>query len=138
MNEKITHSGVVESIDGDCMRVRIQQNSACGGCRAASFCNAAESKEKLIDVYGRKAMGGHSVGDNVVIATSEATGRKAVLIGFGLPLIILIAVLAVTYVFTHSEPLAALASIVVLVPYYIIVYFMRDKLRHSFSFVVES
>lgn len=137
MNEKITHSGVVESIDGDRMRVRIVQNSACGGCKAASFCNAAESKEKLIDVYGRKAMGGHKVGDNVVIAASGATGRKAVMIGFGFPLVLLIVALAIAYTVTGSEPLAALISIAVLVPYYIIVYFIRDKLRHSFSFVVE-
>lgn len=137
MNEKITHSGIVDSIDGDRMRVRIRQNSACGDCRAASFCNAAESKEKLIDVYGRKAMGGHKVGDNVVIATSGSVGRKAVMIGFGFPLVLLIVALAITYTISHSEPLSALMSIAVLVPYYIVVYIMRGKLRHSFSFIVE-
>lgn len=138
MSEKIKHSGIVESVDGDCMKVRILQTSACAGCKAAAFCNAAEKKEKIIDIYGRKAMGGHKVGDNVVVTAANATGRKAVMIGFGLPLVVLVVALAVTYALTHSEPLSALVSIVALVPYYIIIYVMRDHLRRDFSFAIES
>ena len=51
MSEKIKHSGVVESVDGDCMKVRILQTSACAGCKAAGVCNAAEKKEKVIYIY---------------------------------------------------------------------------------------
>lgn len=137
MNDKIKHSGIVESIDGDCMKVRILQTSACAGCKAASFCNAAEKKVKVIDVYGHTAMGDHKVGDNVVVTATSSTGRKAVLIGFGLPLLVLVVALVITYAITHSEPLSALVSIAALVPYYIIVYIFRDHLRRDFSFTLE-
>lgn len=137
MGEKIKHSGVVESVDGDCMRVRILQTSACAGCKAASFCNASEKKEKIIDVYDKHSISGHKKGDNVVVTGSLDTGRKAVMIGFGIPFIVLVAVLAITYQLSHSEPLAALVSIAALVPYYFIVYLLRDKLRRDFSFEVE-
>ena len=138
MNEKIKHSGIVESVDGNCMKVRILQTSACAGCKAAAFCNAAEKKEKVIDIYGTKAMNGHKPGDTVVISTNNATGRKAVIIGFGVPLAILVFVLAVAYTITHSEPLSALLSIAALVPYYIIIYMMREHLRRDFTFSIES
>jgi sigma-E factor negative regulatory protein RseC len=138
MSEKIKHSGVVESVDGDCMKVRILQTSACAGCKAAGVCNAAEKKEKVIDIYGRKAMNGHKVGDTVVVTAANATGRKAVMIGFGLPLVILVVVLAIAYAVTHSEPLAALVSIAALVPYYIIIYMCRDRLKRDFSFAIDS
>lgn len=137
MSEKIKHTGVVESVDADCMKVRILQTSACAGCKAASFCNASEKKEKVIDIYDKHSITGHKAGDNVVIATSNATGRKAVMIGFGIPLMVMVAVLAVTYSVSHSEPLAALTSIASLVPYYLIVYLLRDYLRKDFSFVIE-
>ncbi len=50
MSNKIKHSGVVEKIVGDCVRVRIVQTSACAACKVASHCNAAESKEKIVEV----------------------------------------------------------------------------------------
>lgn len=138
MDEKIKHSGVVESIDGDCMKVRILQTSACAGCKAASFCNAAESKEKIIDIYGKTAMGGHKPGDNVIVTASKSTGHKAVIIGFGIPLLILVAALAITYAVSKSEPLAALISIAALLPYYIAIYCLRNHLRRDFSFSLEN
>ena len=49
MSTKISHSGIVERIDGDCVQVRIVQTSACAACKVAGYCNAAESKEKVID-----------------------------------------------------------------------------------------
>ena len=51
MSNKIKHSGVVENILGDSVQVRIVQTSACAACKVAGYCNASESKEKLVDVY---------------------------------------------------------------------------------------
>lgn len=137
MSEKIKHSGIVESVDPDCMKVRILQTSACAGCKAASFCNAAEKKVKVIDIFDKQSIEGHKPGDNVTVTASGSTGRKAVMIGFGIPLIVLVAALAITYSLTNSEPLAALVSILALVPYYLIIYILREHLRKDFSFAVE-
>ena len=60
------------------------------------------------------------------------------MIGFGLPLVILVVVLAIAYAVTHSEPLSALVSIAALVPYYIIIYMCRDRLKRDFSFAIDS
>ena len=54
MSQKICHSGIVERIDDGCVHVRIVQTSACAACKVAGYCNAAESKEKIIDVKKKK------------------------------------------------------------------------------------
>lgn len=49
MTDKIKHLGIVESINGSYLKVRIVQTSACSACSIKGHCSAAESKEKLID-----------------------------------------------------------------------------------------
>ena len=50
MNNRISHSGIVDSVVDGCVTVRILQTSAGAACKVASHCNASESKEKLVDV----------------------------------------------------------------------------------------
>ena len=51
MSNKIRHEGVIDSIDEGCVHVRILQTSACAACKVAGYCNAAEAKEKIVDVF---------------------------------------------------------------------------------------
>lgn len=132
----IEHSGVIESIGPDGMKVRIRQLSACADCKAASFCNSAESKDKVIDVTGDPA--DHHVGDEVSVAASLATGYRAVMTGFGIPLIIMVAALVITLAAGGSEPLAALIGVGSLVPYFFIVWLMRAKIKKAFTFRIKS
>jgi len=136
MNDTITHSGLVESIEGEHIRVRILQVSGCASCKIAGHCNASESKEKLIDVYHADASRYH-VGDAVVVSTDLGTGYRAVALGFGLPLVLLIAVIVVGIKLTGNEGMSALLGIAALIPYYIGLYLVRDKLRKRFSFELK-
>ena len=52
MMNKISHTGIVEAIEGGRVSVRIMQTSACVACKAAAHCSAAESKEKMVEVFG--------------------------------------------------------------------------------------
>ena len=70
MSQKISHSGIVERIDDGCVHVRIVQTSACAACKVAGYCNAAESKEKIIDVYC-DSVAAYQVGQQVVVGSSE-------------------------------------------------------------------
>ena len=56
MTDKIKHLGIVESINGSYLKVRIVQTSACSACSIKGHCSAAESKEKLIDVYNKSGL----------------------------------------------------------------------------------
>lgn len=54
-----------------------------------------------------------------------------------IPLIILVAVLAIAFVITQSEVSAALFSLCSLIPYYLILYYMREKIRVKLSFHID-
>ena len=87
MTDSIRHSGIVDSVGDDCVRVRILQTSACASCKVAGYCNASESKEKVIDVYGTAYAATVKVGDHVVVTASREVAFKALLWAFGVPFI---------------------------------------------------
>ena len=137
MNKRIRHSGIVEAIDGECVRVRIEQSSACGSCKVASACNASERATKTIDVYGAAAGKSYAVGDEVVVSVSERSGFEALAVAFVAPFVLLLAVVVVLSLLTGNETVAALGGIATLIPYYGAVYLLRDKIGSRFAFEIE-
>ena len=136
MTDKIKHLGVVEKVDGSHVTVRIVQTSACSSCSAKGLCNASESKEKLIDVYHNQVS--CQIGEQVVVCGTTSMGMRAVLLAFGLPVLILLLALFVTMRITDGDALfSALVGLGTMVPYYLIIYMCREKLNRTFSFTIE-
>lgn len=136
MSNKIKHSGVVENILGDSVQVRIVQTSACAACKVAGYCNASESKEKLVDVYHADTR--HlKVGDVVTVTASTQVAAQALLLGFGLPFVVLVAVLFAVVLITGNEGAAALSGLAALVPYYAVLFLFRNRIRDKLSFSIE-
>ena len=136
MNHIIRHSGVVESIEDGCIHIRITQTSACAACKVAGYCNAAESKEKIIDVYCDD-VAAYSIGQAVVVTTTGQVAARALLWGFGFPFLLLVVVLFLTWLLTAHEGLAALCALAFLIPYYIVLWLMRDKMSQQLAFSIE-
>ena len=136
MSNKISHPGVIDRIEGDCVKVRIIQTSACAACKVASHCNASESKEKLVDVFGCDTAK-YSTGQEVVVSASKEVANRALLLGFGIPLLLMVAVLLIVLRCTGDEGIAALASLGALIPYYILLWLLRDSIRQQVSFRIE-
>lgn len=136
MSNKIKHSGIIESVENDCVHVRILQSSACAGCKVAGHCSASESKEKMVDITDANASN-YKVGESVTISTENSTGFRAVLYGYGYPLILLMAALMIVGATTKNELYSALAALEILVPYYLIIYVMRNKISRQVYFTIE-
>lgn len=136
MSRKICHEGVIDSIEEGCVHVRILQSTACGTCKVAGYCNAAEAKEKLIDVYTTHATS-YQVGDAVTVSTSQDVVAHALLWAFGLPLVLMITVLVLVLWQTGNEGLAAQSSLLVLVPYYGLLFLLRHRMRRQMTFEIE-
>lgn len=137
MSNKIKHSGIVNSVSEGCVTVRILQTSACAQCKIAEHCNSSESKEKIIEVRNTDNMKHLKVGDTVTVMESMHVAISALLIGFGLPLLILLVILFSVYVATGKEAFASVCAIGALVPYYIGVWLFRGYLRDRMSFEIE-
>ena len=136
MTDKIRHLGIVENINGCYLKVRIIQTSACSACSIKGHCSASDSKEKLIDVYNDKGLD-CKIGQQVVVCGSTSMGMKAVLWAFGVPFLVLVLSLFVSMSLTNDEMKSALISLIMLIPYYIIIYFLREKFRRTFVFTLE-
>ena len=136
MGNKISHSGIVENVTEGCVKVRIVQSSACAACKVASHCNAADSKVKIVDVFCGDTSD-FSVGQNVIVSASKDVANKALLLGFGIPFLLLICVLLITLRLTNEEGFAALVAVGSLVPYYFMIWLMRDKIQQRISFQIE-
>ncbi len=131
------HNGIVQEISGDCMKVKIIQTSACASCKVASQCHASERKEKIVDVYNVSDASDYQVGQNVKVIASSQTGANAVLLAFGIPFLILVGAVFGCSRLTSDEPTMALAGLISLIPYYIILYLARDRIRQKFAFSVK-
>lgn len=137
MSNKIKHNGVVDGVEEGCVRVRILQSSACSACKVAAHCNASETKEKIIEVQVADAVK-YQQGDSVVVVADTAVGFRASLYGYLLPLLLMVVVLVVVLKITQSEGYAAVSALGILIPYYIGLYLLRNKLRNKLSFSLES
>ena len=136
MADIIKHRGIVEKVDGSHIVVRIVQTSACSSCSAKGLCNASESKEKQIDVY--EANPSYQIGEEVMVCGTTSMGMRAVLLAFGVPLLILVLALGVSMKLTGEDALLSSGiALVSVVPYYIGIYFCKDKLNRTFSFTIE-
>ena len=136
MADIIKHRGIVEKVDGTHITVRIVQTSACAACSAKGLCNASESKEKQIDVY--EANPSYQIGEEVVLCGTTSMGMRAVLLAFGVPLLIVMIALGVSMKMTDDNALfSSFIALLSVIPYYIVIYFMKDKLNKTFSFTIE-
>ena len=137
MSNEISHAGVIESIAEGCVKVRILQTSACASCKVAAHCNASESKIKVVDVCGVANVSSLSVGQSVVVSTSRDVANRALLLGFGLPFLLLVAVLMIVLWITGNEGIAALSAIGSLVPYYLVLWLLRDRISRQVRFEIK-
>jgi sigma-E factor negative regulatory protein RseC len=128
----VAHEGVVDKIAGTQVRVRFVAQSACSSCHARGVCSISNSEEKFVDIAN--TLPGLKVGDFVEVTLEQSQGFKAVWYGYGMPLIILLAVIFIFYGVTGLEGLSALIGLGALIPYYLVVYLFRKRITRSIEF----
>ncbi len=136
MTGRVRHSGVVETVTETGVRVRIVQTSACASCKISGHCNASESKTKYVDV-ATPDIDGLKVGDNVSVSASQTVVAKALLLSFGAPFVVLVAVLAAVYTSTGDDVLSGGVAIASLLPYYLLLYCFRNRIGRSVVFAID-
>ena len=136
MANLIQHQGIVESINGSHLVVRIVQTSACSGCHAKGYCSSADSKEKIVDINDSSASS-YKVGERVMVIGEVSMGMKAVALAFIIPFVILVAALFICMAITNDELLSATISLALLVPYYFVIWLNKARLTQKFSFTIK-
>lgn len=137
MSRKIKHSGIIESVENDFIRVRLIDNYACSECSVASHCNASDMKEKIVNINNVNNASDYSKGDAIIVIASSRIELIAVLLAFIVPFIIMIATLFIVYRIDSDEVISAISSLFVLVPYYLVLYYNRGRIGDKLSFEIE-
>ncbi len=136
MSENISHNGRIERIEDGKIFVRIVQRSACSGCHAKGMCSVADSKEKIIETSDTNP-GRFQVGEEVALCGESSLGMQAVLLAFVFPMVVVISAVAVGSCLGWSEEATGLIGLLLLVPYYCILYFFRERLKRKFIFTLK-
>ena len=126
----------MESVAEGCVKVRILQTSACAACKVASHCNASDKKVKIIEVFCDDAAS-YQIGQEVRVTASRQVAANALLLGFGLPFLLLMLILIVTLKLSGNEDVAAIAALASLVPYYMALWLFKDRIRQRLAFALE-
>lgn len=134
--ETISHEGIVTKITDDELEIKILAQSACAACHAKSACGMGEQAEKTLTVPKPKDKE-FALNQKVNVKMAIGQGNKAAVLAYLLPIILLLALLFVCIGLGLGEGLSAIISFISLVPYYIVLYLRRDKLKRQFEYTIE-
>lgn len=136
MEEKVLHEGIIQEVSANKLTVSIISASACSSCHAKGACLASDMKEKEIDI--NHFSGNYYPGQHVNIVGRTSQGYKAAFYGYMIPFILVFSTLMISISFTNNEVFSGLLSLLILIPYYTVLYIFRNKIKNSFEFEVAS
>lgn len=134
-SKSIEHKGRIESIVDNKINVSILAVSGCASCQIKGICSAANTQEKNIEIYDYTNQ--YQVGEDVNVILKQSLGFRALFLGYLLPFLLIFLILIILTLITHNEAISGVGALSVLVPYYIILYALRKKIRKKFTFTIN-
>lgn len=131
----VTHEGIIEKISGKQCFIRLSRQPACDGCGAKSICSVPDSKGGEIMIADRES--GMNAGDRVIVSITPQNAYKALVLGYVLPAVLVILTMVLFSVSGAPEWLTALASLSLLVPYYLMIRLFGARMERTFRFSVN-
>jgi positive regulator of sigma E activity len=130
----IEHEGIVQMSDNRSVTVKISSASACSGCHAEGSCAVSGREDKLIDILGKYDV---LPGQSVTVLMKKSMGYTAVMVGYVIPIILVVAVLIILGSLSLPELVAGLGSVAVLIPYYLVLWLFRKRINSNFRFTIK-
>ena len=134
-NKTLFHKGKVNKADNNSVLVEISTGTACSGCHAEGACGITGQTVKYVEVTGHFNV---KPGDEVTVQVEQSAGYTALALGYLLPLVILIASLAVLTSFNVPELIAGCVSVLLLLPYFGILFLLRKRIDDKFTFTLKN
>lgn len=129
----LEHVGIVtDRRDG---KVKISlTGSGCSACHK-SLCMLGESKAKEVEVAFKERW--LKSGDEVIVKINPASGYTAVILLYVVPFALMIVSLWVMLRWGYNEGISGLTSLVILVPYFSLLFLLKNKLSNQCTIDVE-
>ena len=120
----------------DELKIKILSKSACAACHVKSACTMSDMTEKILTIP-KPQNRDFQLMQRVNVSMKVSQGNKAAILGYLLPFALMMAVLFTLIGCGLGEGLSALCSLAALIPYYIMLYLRRDKLKKQFDYEIE-
>ncbi len=131
------HSGVITKISKSTITVSLEGNINCESCNAKGACGISESNSKEIEIKNPLSVRtgnfrSFELNEGVDVVMETELGLKAVFWAYVFPFILMIVVLiASSNLF--EEWLAGLLALIVLIPYYLLLFVLKNSFRKAFK-----
>lgn len=129
-NNLVKHEGIVSKISQNSITISLKGNVNCEGCKAQSACGVSDSNDKEIEVVN--SFQSFKINEPVDVLLKRELGLKAVFWAYVFPFILMMIVL-VTTSFFFKEWIAGVLSLLILVPYYVMLFVLKDKFQKAFQ-----
>lgn len=132
MNQDILKRGIVKSVNGSRLTVVIDRYSACASCHAAATCGTSERKQMAVEA--RTSPNHHiAVGDMVYVRAGGKSPMASIMLGYGLPMIMLIMGCVAAEAITKSDIIAAVAGLCVMAAYFLMLWTFKPRIERAFG-----
>lgn len=133
--ETIEHDAFVREVKEKTIIVDVLSKSACMSCQVKGVCSVSDIAEKQVEVI--KESNNVNIGDKVTVYLAQTLGLKAVLLGYIGPFSIVLIILIIMLEITKDELISGIASIAILIPYYLTLYLLKDKISKNYQFRIK-
>lgn len=132
----IRHEATIVRIENDSVFANVENKSACADCHARQTCALFDCRNKIIEIktnYPEK----YAPGQHITVTLDEKHGWIAVFYGYILPLVLVLVTLIATNTMTGDETASAIYSLMVLIPYYLVLFLFKKSFSGKFQFRIE-
>ena len=126
----IVHIGEISKINHKTVTVSLDNDVQCETCKAKSACGISGSNKKEIEIKNNFKF--LQINEKVSAIMRKELGMKAVFFAYIFPFILMFITLIISSIY-FKEWLAGLLSIFILIPYYTVIYLLKNSLGNYFN-----
>ncbi|MDE3742819.1 SoxR reducing system RseC family protein [Maribacter polysaccharolyticus] len=127
------HSGVISKKSNGSLIVSLDENVHCESCRAKSTCGISESGSKEVEIPNSGQS--FTLNEPVNVVLKKGLGLKAVVWAYIFPFLLMVGTLIGSSLFLE-EWMAGIVSLLILIPYYLLLYILRNTFKKTFKISV--
>lgn len=132
MSQAISHSGFVSQLYDDKAVIHLNETAECDTCHIRDFCGKSDPDRNTFIVKNPDL----KIGEQVTIWLSTSSGFMALFWAYILPFLLILTTIILGTLMSWEEGITALISLIMLVPYYFLVYLNRRHIHRHFQLKV--
>jgi len=124
------HAGFISKINSDSVVVTLEPNIQCEACHVKGTCGVSDTSTKQVEVPISNNV--YRINQQVDVILKKALGLKAVFWAYVFPFILMFSTLILASFFVE-EWIAGLMSLLIIMPYYLVLYLLKSTLKSAFK-----